>query len=321
LLKSFLWSILNLPLEVYMKEYSFIPVSNSSLCFLLFAKLEDMALLQHGLKKWLDYVATFENKVEVIIAPIGKQMGEAELLEIKVAAEKYASSAVLPGLKILPTCAQSEGDAIRLGFEHSSHQIVLVAPLMPRFCQPSVLKIMMQNIEQTHIAGASRVLDFYPLPLKLLFVFKGVLARLFLCIPFENISGPGSFLGRFQSWIFWFIFGVRYVDPFFPVRIYRRDALEACHPVSKGNFIHLEILAKANFLGLLFFPEQPWPETPSKSFKPLIPDHGDLFCSSDFFYLLSKPVFSTLNPPLAKVTANNAGLGDSSGAPNSFIPE
>lgn len=304
-----------------MKEYSFTPVSNSSLCFLLFAKLEDMVLLKHGLKKWLDYIATFENKVEVIIAPIGKQMGEDDLVEIKIAAEKYASSAVLSGLKILPTGAQTEGDAIRFGVEYSAHQIIIVSPLIPRFCQPSVLKIMMQNIEQTHIAGASRVLDFYPLPLKLFFVLKVFLARLFLCIPFENISGPSSFLGRLQSWIFWFIFGVRYADPFFPVRIYRREALKACHLVSNGNFIHLEILAKANFLGLLFFPEQPWPETQSKSSKALIPDHGDLFCASDFFHLLSKPVFSTSNPPLGKVTANIGGLEDSSGPSNSFIPE
>lgn len=304
-----------------MKEYSFKTVSNSSICFLLLAKLEDMASLKHGLKKWLDYVSTFENKMEFIVVPIGKEMGESELFEIKDAAEKYAFGSVLPGLKVLPTCSQSEGDAIRIGFQNSSNDIVVVAPLLPRFCQPSVLKIMLQNIEQTHIAGASRELDFYPFPLRLLFFLKGFLARLFLCIPFEKMSGPGSFWGRFQSWIFWFIFGVRYVDPFFPVRIYRRDALDACHLVSKGNFIHLEILAKANFLGLLFFPEQPWPETHSKSSKTLIPDRGDLFCYSDFFNLLSNPIFSSSNPSLPKVPANNAGLGDSSGTPNSFIPE
>ena len=119
-----------------MKEYFFIPVSSSSLCFLLFAKMDDMASLKHGLKKWLDYIATFENKVEVIVAPIGKEMVESELLEIKVAAEKYASKDVLPGLKILGTSSISEGDAIRLGFQHSSNEIFLVAPLLPRFCQP-----------------------------------------------------------------------------------------------------------------------------------------------------------------------------------------
>ncbi|MEY4790265.1 MAG: hypothetical protein RLZ61_2483, partial [Planctomycetota bacterium] len=144
---------------------------------------------------------------------------------------------------------------------------------------------------------------------------------LFLCIPFENISGPGSFRGRVQSWIFWFIFGVRYFDPFFPVRVYRRDVLASCLPVSKGNFFHSEILAKANFLGFLFFPEQPWPEEFSKSSKTLIPDRGDLSYLSDFYYLLSNPTFSTSNPPLAKVPANNADLGDSDRDANSFIPE
>jgi len=300
-----------------MKEHFFIPVSSSSLCFLLFAKIEDMASLKHGLKKWLDYIATFENKVEVIVAPIGKEMDESELLEIKVSAEKYASKDVLPGLKVLATSSISEGDAIRLGFEHSSNEIFVVAPLLPRFCQPSVLKIMLQNIEQTHIAGAVRVLDFYSLPLRFFSFVKGFLCRFFLCIPFENISGPGSISGRIQSWIFWFIFGVRYVDPFFPVRVYRRDAFATCLPVSKGNFFHLEILAKANFLGLLFFPEQTWPETHSKS---LIPDRGDRYYSSDFYYLLSNPIFSTSNPPLAKVAANNGGFADSSGHQNPFIP-
>lgn len=304
-----------------MKEYSFSPVSSSSLCFLLFAKIEDMASLKHGLKKWLDYIATFENKVEVIVAPVGKELVESELLEIKGAVEKFATRDVLSRLEVLATCSQSEGDAFRLGFEHSSHEIFVVAPLLPRFCQPSLLKIMLQNTEQAHIAGAVRVLDFYPLPLRFLFFLKGVLGRLFLCIPFENISGPGSFRGRVQSWIFWFIFGVRYFDPFFPVRVYRRDVLASCLPVSKGNFFHSEILAKANFLGFLFFPEQPWPEEFSKSSKTLIPDRGDLSYLSDFYYLLSNPTFSTSNPPLAKVPANNADLGDSDRDANSFIPE
>lgn len=304
-----------------MKEYSFSPVSSSSLCFLLFAKIEDRASLKHGLKKWLDYIATFENKVEVIVAPIGKEVAESELLEIKGVVEKFATREVLFGLKILETCSQSEGDAFRLGFEHSSHEIFVVAPLLPRFCQPSILKIMLQNIEQSHIAGAVRVLDFYPLLLRVLFFLKGVLSRLFLCIPFENISGPSCFRGRVQSWIFWFIFGVRYVDPFFSVRVYRRDVFESCLTVSKGNFFQLEILAKANFLGLLFFPEQPWPEEYSKSSKALIPDRGDLSYPSDFFNLLSNPTFSSSNPPLAKVPANNADLGDSDRGANSFIPE
>ena len=124
-----------------MKEYFFTQVSSSSLCFLLFAKIDDMASLKHGLKKWLDYIATFENKVEVIVAPIGKEMVESELFEIKVAAEKYASTDVLPGLKVLASSSISEGDAIRLGFEHSSNEIFVVAPLLPRFCQPSVLLV------------------------------------------------------------------------------------------------------------------------------------------------------------------------------------
>lgn len=304
-----------------MKEYSFSPVSSSSLCFLLFAKIEDMASLKHGLKKWLDYIATFENKVEVIVAPIGKEFAESELLEIKGVVDKFATRDVLSRLEVLATCSQSEGDAFRLGFKHSSHEIFVVAPLLPRFCQPSILKIMLQNTEQAHIAGAVRVLDFYPLILRLFFYLKGILGRLFLCIPFENISGPGSFRGRVQSWIFWFIFGVRYVDPFFPTRVYRRDLLASCLPVSKGNFFHLEILAKANFLGFLFFPEQPWPDELSKSSKTLIPDRGDLFFLSDFYYLLSNPDFATSNPPLAKVPANNADLGDSVRDANSFIPE
>ncbi|NBR05246.1 MAG: hypothetical protein EBT92_05695 [Planctomycetes bacterium] len=304
-----------------MKEYSFTPLSSSSICFLLFAKLEDLTASKHGLKKWLDYVATIENKVEVIVAPIGKEMREQDLLEIKLAAEKYACSEVLAHLKILPSCSQSEGDAFRLGFAYSAYEIVVVAPLLPSFCQPSVIKIMLQNIEQSHVAGAVRVLDFYPLILRFLFFLKAFLGRFFLCIPFDRISGPDSFWARFQSWIFWFIFGVRYIDPFFPVRVYRRHVLETCFPVSKGNFFQLEILAKANFLGLLFFPEQSWPETYFKSTKGVIPDRGDIFCLSDFLNLLSNPDFSTSQPPLPKVAVNNGDLAGSDAPPNSLIPE
>ena len=53
------------------------------------------------------------------------------------------------------------------------------------------------------------------------------------------------------------LFGVRHHDPACPFRLLRRDILARIPLQSKGPFAHVELLAKANFLGHLMGEEIP----------------------------------------------------------------
>ncbi len=57
------------------------------------------------------------------------------------------------------------------------------------------------------------------------------------------------------------LFGVPYRDPGCPFRLFRRDIFARIPLQSKGPFVHVEIVAKANFLGCLLGEEVPLGET------------------------------------------------------------
>jgi glycosyltransferase involved in cell wall biosynthesis len=57
----------------------------------------------------------------------------------------------------------------------------------------------------------------------------------------------------FTRWLGKWSFGLHVIDPTCPFRLYRRDLFGPRIPLqSRGRFVHIEILAKANFLGKLF---------------------------------------------------------------------
>lgn len=289
-----------------MNDHQLTSVAKSSISFLLFASVDELSILKQGLKKWSDFIATFENKVEIIVVPFGVVKCESDLIELKESIQKNTPKTLLTSLNFLESISESEGDALRLGFENSKHDIILVSPALARFCQPTALKSLFENLEQSHIAGVVRVTESYPWWIKLYGFIKGMLCRVFLCMPFEKVCGSSSFMGRAKSWLFWFIFGIRYQDAFLPLRLYRREALSACIPSSKGNFWNVEVLAKANFIGLYFFPELPWPEAESNALKRELSYSSDKWFWSDFFRLLSHPSFLPFSQPHDSNSGNNA---------------
>lgn len=66
---------------------------------------------------------------------------------------------------------------------------------------------------------------------------------------------------RWPGWLGWkrhagylaarVLFGVRQHDPGCPFRLMRRDILARIPLQSDGSFVHVELLAKANYLGLM----------------------------------------------------------------------
>jgi hypothetical protein len=101
-------------------------------------------------------------------------------------------------------------------------------------------------------------------------------------------SGRGGWAPLRRPWSAWWIFGSRVADPTCPVRLYRRAFLQRMPLQSRGNFIHLEMLAKANFLeGLLA-------EVPLGVAGPA--DRTDAFGRADLFTVWFRPRFRMPEP-------------------------
>ncbi len=288
-----------------MNDNQLIPVAKCSISFLLFAPLDELPTLKQGFKKWFDFISTFENKIEVIVVAYGSIKSESDLFDLKESMQKNAPKILCNSINFLESISESEGDALRVGFENSKYNIVLVSPALARFCQPTVLKTLFENLEQSHIAGVARVFETYPWWLRIYSFLKGVLCRLFLCMPVEKVCGSSSIMGRAKSWLFWFIYGIRYQDSFSPLRLYRREVLSSCLPSSKGNFWNVEVLAKANFIGAYSFTELHLPESDSNSNKSIISFCGDKWFWSDFYRLLLSPSFSPFSQSQNMNLGNN----------------
>ena len=74
-----------------------------------------------------------------------------------------------------------------------------------------------------------------------------------------GLAGLAGHAGRLLARI---LFGLRYHDVACPFRLIRRDIFARIPIQSDSPFVHVEILAKANFLACLMAEEVPLPLTP-----------------------------------------------------------
>jgi hypothetical protein len=113
------------------------------------------------------------------------------------------------------------------------------------------------EIDHVHLISACRAGLPMPLPLRAL----GLLWRIFCRVAFSHWPA------RSPCWIGWkatlgrtvtrAAFGIRYHDPACPFRLMRREIFTHIPIQSNGPFVHVEILAKANFLGHVLGEEVP----------------------------------------------------------------
>jgi hypothetical protein len=148
------------------------------------------------------------------------------------------------------------------------HPLLAYAPCDPRF-PPGDLKRMLTKptapgkpeleIDHVHLMSGYRAGRRVPLPLRAL----GALARLVSRVVFSHAPPP------LPGWLGWrrhlggllvrWLFGVRYRDAASPFRLLRREVLARFPLQSEGPFVHVEIVAKANFLGHVLGEELPLP--------------------------------------------------------------
>lgn len=269
-----------------------------------------MVLLAHQAEPFLDtlladWFATLDSlqrDYEVLLVDDGSTDRTGELAESLK--ERYGRLLVFRH----PT-HQGEGAALRTGIVVARFPLLAYARLDPRY-HPADLAKLLKEIDKVHIVSGYRAGRRPPLFWRL----TGLLWRGLNRIVFGHAPSP------LPGWLGWknhaerflvrALFGVRNQDVACPYRLIRREALVRIPLQSNGTFAHVEILAKANFLGLYLAEEVPLgePDRPVPA-EPLEKEEiRQLFTEGKRVF--KQPDFSLTQPDENKRSASAAPSGE-----------
>jgi len=151
---------------------------------------------------------------------------------------------------------QGEGAALRTAFAAARFPLLAYAPCDPRY-QPSDLTRLMKHIDEVHLISGYRAGRLVPLFWRAVGAVCRMTSRLVFSHSLTPLPGWLGWKGHLGQWLSRALFGVRNRDVLCPFRLLRRDILARIPIQSDGPFAHVEVLAKANFLGLILGEEVP----------------------------------------------------------------
>src|SRR5581483_8213043 len=228
------------------------PIASQPLSVVLLTR-NQAAHLEALLAGWVTYLNGLDREYELIVVDDGSTDGTGELAE-KLAAS-YRHVVVRRHER-----AQGEGKALRTGLAVTRHPLLFYT-LGDLHYQPADLGKLLRKradprkpdleIDHVHLLSAARGGQKMPGPWRLLGHFWRILIRVLF----------GQAPDRLPGWLGWkrhaaalltrILFGIRYRDVACPFRLLRREILARFPLQSDGSFVHVEILAKANYLGLM----------------------------------------------------------------------
>jgi glycosyltransferase involved in cell wall biosynthesis len=211
---------------------------------------------------WLGFLDDFRpGAYEVILVDDGSSDGTAD--------KAQTQSDAFPTLRIIRhDQPRGEGAALRAGLQAATRPLVFYALCDPAY-RPEILAQLFarkmttedgveeNEIDHVHLMTGFRAGHKVPAPLRAL----GWLARAacWVLFAYSPRALPGR-LGwrRHFGWVLSrLLFGLRHHDVACPVRLIRREILPRIIIQSDGPFAHVELLAKANFLGAMMGEEVP----------------------------------------------------------------
>jgi len=234
------------------------PIAAQPLSVVLLAR-NQAAYLETMLAAWVTFLNGLDREYELIVVDDGSTDGSGELAE-KLAAG-YRRVIVRRHER-----AQGEGVALRTALAAAQYPLLFYTLGDPRYQPADLGKLLRKRpdprkpdleIDHVHILPALRGGRRMPWPWRIL----GQFWRLFLRVMFAQapLRSPG--------WLGWkrhaaallarILFGVRHRDVACPFRLLRRDIFARIPLQSDGSLVHVEILAKANYLGLMMGEEVP----------------------------------------------------------------
>jgi glycosyltransferase involved in cell wall biosynthesis len=223
-------------------------MGNAGLSVILLAR-DNAAILPQLLDDWFTTLNGLNRPFEILLVDDGSQDGTAELTP--------SLSTRHPALKILRhDQPQGDGAALRTALPAATQPLLFYTICDPGY-RSSWLPRLLAEIDKVHLVSGYRT--GRPVPRWLRRV--GSLWRLGWWILFSYAPEP------LPGWLGWrnhllrlaarVLFGIRSQDVQCPFRLMRRAIFGRIPIQSKGAFVHVEILAKVNFLGCYVGEEVP----------------------------------------------------------------
>jgi glycosyltransferase involved in cell wall biosynthesis len=162
--------------------------------------------------------------------------------------------------------AQGEGAALRTALTAAHHPLLCYTLADPRYQPADLGKLLRKRpdpskpdleIDHVHLLTACRGGQPVPWPWRILGRVWRLLGRVMFAHAPERLPGWLGWKRHTAGFLARILFGIRYHDVACPFRLLRRDIFPRLCLQSQGRFVHVEILAKANFLGLLMGGEVP----------------------------------------------------------------
>ncbi len=260
------------------------PIADSPMSVVLFDHNAD-AFVMSFLKKWRKTLDSLEREYEIIFVDDGSSDDTAT--KVEEFAAKNANVRVLKHEQHL-----GEGAALKTGLAATQHPLVCYCPCRPAYVTKD-LKTLLKDIDSVDVVVGQRKAQ----PIPQWWRIVGLVSRIFVRVILNCDSPPREtwqgWKAYWRSWWAWWFFGLRLEDVGSPFRLYRKSAIEELVIQSKGEFVHIELLAKGTF------------RTQLVSIKPIqyklpeddVPDYQWPYTWSDFLKVLNKPCFISIPPP------------------------
>jgi glycosyltransferase involved in cell wall biosynthesis len=215
--------------------------------------------LEAVLGAWITFLNGLDRDYELILVDDGSTDGGGALAE--KLATNYRRVQVLRH-----ATAQGEGAALSTALAVARHPLLFYTLCDPHYQPADLGKLLRKRadpskpdleLDQVHILSASRGGRPAPWPWRILGRLWRTLCRVLFTHAPEPLSGWLGWKRHLARALVRLLFGVRYHDVACPFRLHRRDIFARIPVQSDGLFVHVEILAKANALGLMMGEEVP----------------------------------------------------------------
>jgi glycosyltransferase involved in cell wall biosynthesis len=212
------------------------PIATQPLSVLLLGN-SDRPGLDTALSAWLSFLPSLSREIEVLL------LDDAAVDRTEELAKSY------PTLRVLRDPARrGAGAALRLGLAEARHPLLLQVPCDGRY-QPEDVQKLLAEIDRVHLVVGHRVGRPVPIPLRIIGGVWRLTLRILFGLPLESLPAWLGWRGHARNLFAHVIFGLRLHDVACDFRLSRRELFRRIPIQSDGPFVHVEVLAKANFLG------------------------------------------------------------------------
>jgi glycosyltransferase involved in cell wall biosynthesis len=205
--------------------------------------------LESVVAAWVTLLNSLNRDHEVLLVDDGSTDHTARILPVLT--DRHGRVRVLRHAE-----RRGQGAALRTALGTARHPLVFYSGCDPRY-RPADLKRLLKEIDRVHLVSGYRAGRKVPRFWRMLGGLRRGLSRVLLGHadpPLPGWLGWKRHLGRL---IVRLLFGVRNHDVTCPFRLARRSLFARLPLQSDGVFAHVEILAKATFLGCLLAEEVP----------------------------------------------------------------